>query len=181
MSNTWFISDTHFGHKNIINYENRPFTSTYEMDEVMIENWNKVVKPNDVVYHLGDVFIANKERQQEIMKRLNGHVILRLGNHDKATVTSYLKLGFYDVYKHNIFVNIESNLLALSHYPINEDNVDPSDNGLNLIQKGLAKNLHGHVHSQIQELDQSIYKCVSVELTNYTPIHVDEIAVWLKS
>lgn len=52
MSNAFVLSDTHFGHANVIKYDNRPFTNVKEMDNKMIENWNRTVKPDDTIYHL---------------------------------------------------------------------------------------------------------------------------------
>ena len=75
--NIFFISDTHFGHANMLQFTNydgtrmRPFDSIEELDELMIENWNKMVKPTDKIYHLGDVVYHCKNRDQ-IMQRLNG-------------------------------------------------------------------------------------------------------------
>lgn len=77
----FIISDTHWSHKNILKHTNRPFSSVEEMDETMVENWNKVVRPEDTVYHLGDVF-WNKAKAQTIAPRLNGRKIVVLGNHD---------------------------------------------------------------------------------------------------
>ena len=54
----WFTSDSHFGHRNIITYSSRPFSSVEEMDETLIQNWNSVVKPNDLIFNLGDVFFS---------------------------------------------------------------------------------------------------------------------------
>ena len=78
----FIISDTHFGHENIIKYCNRPFSSVEEMDEKMIKNWNETVSNNDVVLHLGDFGLGKKEYIASIVKRLNGKKILIMGNHD---------------------------------------------------------------------------------------------------
>ena len=83
MSRQFFIADTHFGHKNIIEYENRPFETTEEMDNTVIENWNKTVKPKDRIWVLGDFVLSNKKRIVELIKLLNGYKIFVIGNHDK--------------------------------------------------------------------------------------------------
>lgn len=80
----WLTSDTHFGHDNIRRYSNRPFSSVAEMNEYLILNWNKVVQPDDEVYHLGDVFLCNMEMAKAIIKRLNGKKYLVRGNHERT-------------------------------------------------------------------------------------------------
>lgn len=75
----FIIADTHFGHKNIIKYCNRPFKTIEEMDETLIKNWNEVVSKEDTVLHLGDVFLCGKEKAKQIMSRLNGKKILIKG------------------------------------------------------------------------------------------------------
>lgn len=79
--NIWFTSDTHFGHRNIIKFCNRPWNTVEEMDNALIENWNKVVKPEDIVFHLGDFAFATNGRWKEIINSLNGHIYLIVGNH----------------------------------------------------------------------------------------------------
>lgn len=79
--NIFFTSDTHFGHINILNFCERPFKDTDEMDEVIITNWNNKVGKNDIVFHLGDFAFATNKRWQELIHRLNGKIILVLGNH----------------------------------------------------------------------------------------------------
>jgi calcineurin-like phosphoesterase family protein len=82
----WIVSDTHFGHANILTFKSpdgslmRAFASTAEMDDHMIQQWNAVVRPQDHVYHLGDV--AMRRDQLPTVKALNGHLRLVLGNHD---------------------------------------------------------------------------------------------------
>ena len=78
----FIISDTHFNHANIIKYCNRPFKDTKEMYEAMIKNWNETASNNDIVIHLGDFGLGNKEYIASIIKRLNGKKILIMGNHD---------------------------------------------------------------------------------------------------
>jgi len=78
----FFTSDTHFGHENIIKYCKRPFKDAAEMDKVLIRNWNRVVGPNDLVYHLGD-FAVGGGPAGPYLDQLNGRIILIHGNHDE--------------------------------------------------------------------------------------------------
>ena len=80
----WLTSDSHFGHKNIIEYSKRPFVSVEEMTEKLIANWNSVVQPEDEIYHLGDIFLCKKPEAEAILKRLQGKIHLIRGNHDKT-------------------------------------------------------------------------------------------------
>jgi len=76
----WFTADTHFGHRKIIKYANRPFNSVKEMDEALINNWNRVVKPHDTVYHLGDFSLATNV--DKYFGRLLGMICVVPGSHD---------------------------------------------------------------------------------------------------
>lgn len=165
MQDIWLTSDTHFDHVNIMKYEpsrSELFKDNLDMTEKLIENWNSVVKPDDLIFHLGDVFFCKADRMAEIAAQLNGRKILIRGNHDKGYSNSkFKKLGF-DVYNY-YFING----LLLSHYPQSESALKVA------IGEGMLKgNVHGHVHSSIEGLDQNIYKCVSVELTDFKPIHI---------
>lgn len=166
MSNTWVIADTHFNHSNIILYENRPFANKDEMNEELVRRWNETVAPDDTVYHLGDVVFGGMNIKKNILTRLNGYKILRLGNHDyRTSKTQWLKF-FDEVYDDDILLDD----ICLSHYPLSDYEME------RLLATGLIKgNVHGHVHSQIGDLDQTKYKCVSVELTDYRPINFEEI------
>jgi calcineurin-like phosphoesterase family protein len=163
---TWIISDTHFNHSNIILYENRPFADKDEMNEELIKRWNEIVAPEDTVYHLGDVVFGGKAVREGILNRLNGYKILRVGNHDnRATITKWKEV-FDEVYEDDILLDD----LCLSHYPLNDYEME------RLLALGIIKgNVHGHVHSVIDGLDQTKYKCVSVELTDYRPIDFEVV------
>ena len=80
----WFVSDTHFGHKNILKYTKRPFSSVEEMDEILIANWNNRVKEEDEVYHLGDVALCSPNKLRKILDRLKGKIYLIRGNQDRS-------------------------------------------------------------------------------------------------
>lgn len=163
MSKIFIISDTHFNHRNIIHYCDRPFTNTSEMNETLISNWNSIVKDEDFVFHLGDVGLPNKPGDEwnsleHIFSRLKGNKILILGNHDRKSAAYYKSLGFSKVYQGHLKINEE---LWLSHMPLN--NLKP-----NVI------NIHGHIHDQVLELS-SKYINVSVEVINYTPIELSTL------
>ena len=80
----YFTSDLHFGHENCIRLCNRPFTSIEEMDELLIQNWNRKVTGNDKVYILGDFIYRSKKPPEEYLRRLRGKNILSLGIMIKA-------------------------------------------------------------------------------------------------
>lgn len=166
-SDVWVISDTHFSHKNIIDYTKRPFDDTEEMDNVIIQNWNKLVKPNDLIFHLGDVFFGGAERSKYIAGRLNGRKILIRGNHDKGfSNTKFRKMGF-EVYNYYFYRDI-----LLSHYPQAEIPLRTA-----IANTSLLGNLCGHVHNEGKNLNEEIYKCVCVELTDYKPVNMLDIMV----
>lgn len=81
MPNTWFTADTHFNHKNIIEYDRLPFKDVVEMNDAITERWNAVVAAEDSVYHLGDVGFGDFERW---FNALNGRKFLIRGNHDRG-------------------------------------------------------------------------------------------------
>ena len=83
--NIFFTSDTHFSHKNIIEFCERPFKTTEEMNQKLIENWNNKVGPNDIVYHLGDVMLGDNSYGIECVKRLKGTIYIIPGNHDTTS------------------------------------------------------------------------------------------------
>ncbi len=88
-----FTSDTHFFHERVIQYSNRPFKDKEEMNEFMIQQWNRKVSPQDTIYHLGDFSFASKEKTERVLQRLNGKKILVLGNHDKGMKELY---GYFE-------------------------------------------------------------------------------------
>lgn len=81
-SRVFFTSDTHFNHANIIRFCNRPFKDVSHMNEAIISNWNRVVGPEDIVFHLGDFCLGGSAEWINVLNRLNGKIYLISGNHD---------------------------------------------------------------------------------------------------
>jgi calcineurin-like phosphoesterase family protein len=143
----YFTSDTHFGHTNIIKYCNRPFANAGEMDRAMVVNWNAIIKPEDTIYHLGDVSFSSPERTKHILANLNGYKILILGNHDRSEF-KMKDWGFNEVHK-SLRINLSNGVEAnLSHYPYRgtpDDNHVTKFDHKNLIDDGRLL-INGHVH-----------------------------------
>lgn len=159
MTNIWFYSDPHWGHENIIKYENRPFQNSEEALHIMVENWNKTIKRCDKVFVLGDVSFYNKEKTTNIINSLKGNKILIKGNHDKSrSVQFWMDCGFKEAYNYPI---IYSEFYMLSHAPLYVNENMP------------YLNIHGHIHSQ--SLDSKQHFNVSVERIDYTPINFEKI------
>jgi calcineurin-like phosphoesterase family protein len=162
MNTIFFISDTHFGHKNMLNFKRedgspaRLFSSVDEMNDCMIDRWNSVVRTGDKVYHLGDVILQMENAS--ILSYLRGTKILIKGNHDKMQATEYLKY-FKDIRGPDLRGEWK---MVLSHIPLHPDSI-----------KKDWTNVHGHVHHR--SLADPRYYNVSVENINYTPIELGEL------
>lgn len=151
---TWWVSDTHFNHHNVIAYCGRPFHDVTEMNEALISRWNSVVGKGDTVVHLGDAFFGPQETWRPIMDRLNGVVTLVKGNHDRSTGTM-LKY-FSRVLTEEVLV-IGGVKVYLSHTPRHP------------IPEGCEYNIHGHTHELYKRAGKHL--CMSVEQWDYTPVH----------
>lgn len=165
---TFIISDTHFGHENIISYCNRPFETVEQMDDEMIKRWNSVVGKEDIVYHLGDFALGNKESIKNYKNKLNGRIRLVLGNHDHLRFNTYYELEFDRVYDRPIVLE---DSYILSHSPkINTD-----------IQTSLFVNIYGHIHTDVNYPNVTNCSfCACCERMNYTPIEFDKIKKLIK-
>ncbi len=112
---TFFTSDHHFGHANIIRYCGRPYASVGEMNFDMTRRWNEVVQLGDRVFYLGDFAMGDQSAWPGYLGGLNGHVELVLGNHDKSKATM-LAVGFDSVHE-NVVVEVDGYKLWLNHFP----------------------------------------------------------------
>ena len=112
-----YIADTHFGHKNCIEFDNRPFSSVDEMEEIMCMNWNYVVRAEDTVYILGDFCFQVQGEWLRILKLLNGQKILIRGNHDPRELHPAVAEQFARV-ENYLEVADGDRRVILSHYPI---------------------------------------------------------------
>lgn len=179
MPTTFLISDTHFGHEKTCTVFKRddgtplrPFASAEEMNEAMVSRWNARVRPNDKVYHLGDVVINRKFLS--VLARLNGDKVLIRGNHDIFKLEDYTQY-FRDVRGYHVM-----NGMILSHIPVHVDSI-----------ARFGANIHGHLHANRVRMPRGVdsrtgeilyaadidprYHCVCVEHTDYAPISLEEV------
>jgi len=91
-----YTSDLHFGHKNVIQFDHRPFSNVEEMDAFIMQCWNKRVQPDDIVYILGDFCHRSEKEPSWYLKRLKGHKILIVGNHDGKLLKNQVALSYFD-------------------------------------------------------------------------------------
>lgn len=181
--NFYFVSDTHFSHENIIKYCKRPFDSIEQHDNELIKRWNEKVPEDGIVFHLGDVAFANRDRVDNILKQLNGKIYLVIGNHDwRRIVTNH---GWrFELITQQINMKIGKRHIILNHYPM-------------LAFSGAWRGedatyqLFGHVHTspytdegldtpRMKMLFASQYD-VGVDNNNFTPVSWNEIDAIIKN
>ena len=179
MPAVFLTSDTHFGHTGVCRFTRndgvtklRPWTDPDEMDEEMVKRWNETVRPNDKVYHLGDVVINRKSLST--LHRLNGDKVLIRGNHDIFRDDEYRRY-FRELRAYHVM-----NGMILSHIPLHEASLGR-----------FGVNIHGHLHSNRVKKARGIdattgktlysdendvrYHCVCVEQTDFTPILFEDV------
>ena len=174
MPNVFLVSDTHFGHLGVCKFTRndgvtklRPWDNPEDMDEEMVKRWNETVRPNDKVYHLGDVVINRKALG--IMRRLNGDKVLIRGNHDIFRDEEYRE-HFRELRAYHVM-----NGMILSHIPIHSESLGR-----------FGVNIHGHLHAnrvmtgiKNSKIDVR-YHCVCVEQTNFAPISFEDVIKRIK-
>lgn len=190
----WFTSDSHLGHKRILELgDGRPFSSIEEHDSAIASRWNSVVGPEDTVFHLGDVVLGDWTAGLGLLRSLNGRKLLIPGNHDR--VFSHEKparreIGFQEYSKtfdeilaEEIEMLIAGVQFKVSHFPMKEvlygDRKDryadcrPIDNGVDLI--------HGHTHqsNKLSRTDTGTLQIsVGVDANDWTPVSAATILDW---
>jgi calcineurin-like phosphoesterase family protein len=179
MPSVWLVSDTHFGHAGVCRFTRddgvtklRPWDDPAEMDAFMVQAWNERVKPNDKVYHLGDVVI--NRRSLQTLSRLNGDKVLIRGNHDIFRDDEYREY-FRELRAYHVM-----NGMILSHIPLHEASLGR-----------FGVNIHGHLHANRVKLARAVnartgtvaykdeidvrYHCVCVEQTDFAPILFEDV------
>ncbi|MGC8512893.1 MAG: metallophosphoesterase family protein [Acidimicrobiales bacterium] len=181
---TFFSSDFHFGHQNIISYCRRPYHSLAEMNNTLVANWNALVGPHDVVHVLGDVAMGRRDETLRFVSQLAGRKVLYPGNHDRCWYghgpsaadfeKEYLDAGFDEIRQGPYKLRVAGRLVTLCHLPYRGDSGDtdrfskfrPVDEGLWL--------LHGHVHDKWRQHGRMIN--VGVDVWDFAPVSEDAVA-----
>ncbi|MBF84933.1 MAG: phosphoesterase [Acidobacteria bacterium] len=154
-------ADHHFHHRKFV--ELRGFKNDWDMHNEMIEAWNKKVSRDDTVYHLGDFSLGNKKEIANILNKLNGHIILVRGNHDRYAKKKH---RFMDIVDYKEIKYLDKNII-MCHYPFETWN-----------KKHYGSiHLHGHSHGQLRVIENRIDVGVDKGdgTFNFSPINLDEI------
>ena len=182
MRDIFVTSDTHFRHANILTFTDSTtgalirgnrFADVDAMDEHMIERWNSVVKPGDIVYHLGDVVMGDREWFKKNWPRLNGSKRLIVGNHDDIPFLA--SGGFFK--KVSMWRMFPEFGLMLSHVPLHINSLYryPSKDSDETFELVAMLNVHGHIHQNPSP--EGPYRNVSVEVTDYTPVNIEDLRI----
>ncbi len=172
----YLISDTHFGHENIIKYCNRPFKDAEEMNEVVINNINRLVNQQDDLYILGDfALVKDIEKLTSLIKRINGKLHFIRGNHDRR-LDKIAKVSDYEILERDRY----RFLLVHRPYAVRDLNLREIHSVSKFPREWNGWIIHGHEHNN----DLSTYPFingdaktinVSVELTDYKPVSLEWI------
>lgn len=113
-----YISDLHFGHRNVLTFDHRPFSDVEEMDRVLMQLWNSRVQPEDHVYVIGDFCYRSGKTEDWYLRQLQGHKHLVIGNHDKKLLENEKAMAYFESVDKMMHVADNGNHICLCHYPI---------------------------------------------------------------
>ena len=172
---TFFTSDLHFGHRNIISATQRPFASVEEMDTALIKNWNRHIRPSDEIYILGDFTMQGPQFATEVLQQLNGRKYLIRGNHDQFVDKTSFDRSSFEWIKDYHSLSYQKQQFILFHYQIAER--DRSHHG--------SVHLHGHQHNKPEynssNAKQGLLRYdVGVEANAMASVSIDEILNFFK-
>ena len=156
----YFTADTHFNHKLIAKL--RGFESVKEMDEILIENWNKVIKPGNLIYHLGDFMLGSPDIIKKYRSKLNGKLHLIKGNHDYRNKIDKLSCLFSSVSDIKTIKYYHQRII-LCHYAMR---VWPASHHN-------SYHLFGHSHGKLRGQGKSFD--IGVDCWDYMPVNIDEV------
>jgi calcineurin-like phosphoesterase family protein len=161
MNNIFFTSDQHFSHENVIKFCNRPYASSEEMNQALIDNFNRTVGPDDITYFLGDMFFCKRGEAMSIMSCLNGRKRLILGNHDKVIKNNKSLQDQFEIIHPDLHEEtIDGIKVVMCHYPLLSWNKATHGSFM----------LYGHAHNGIPFDPQYRRMDVGVDAHNYAPI-----------
>ena len=148
------------------------------MNFTIINNWNRVVGKNDIVFHLGDFCFCGADKFKELVEKLNGRIYLILGNHDWKTIKNWHASKFEGVYQ-QLSIKVNGKKIYLNHFPF------LCYAGTYYRFEDAVWQLFGHVHSSDQNkngLDNQRLSMlfptqydVGVDNNNYTPVSFEQV------
>lgn len=171
----FFTSDHHFGHKNVINHCNRPYSSVEEMDEDLIKKWNEVVPKNGLVVHGGDLSmdLPKEILHEKYINRLNGRIVFQIiGNHDRKLEKWYAKNNnHYNSFGDRCLIIVKDDdfeygrkKIVVNHYP--ELSWYHKENG--------TWHVFGHVHGNLIHPNKNAVD-ITIDATDYYPLSYFEL------
>ena len=185
---TWFTSDLHLGHANIIRYCDRPFSDVDEMDVALVERWNETVAPDDTVWVLGDVALGRISESLALVAQLNGTKLLLAGNHDRCWsgharraegwTERYLGAGFAAVEQGSLKLTVGNYSVLACHFPYRGDSHD-EDRYINERPIDMGEWLvHGHVHERWRQRGRMIN--VGSDAWNFRPVEAETLVALIE-
>ena len=170
----YFIADTHFGHENIVKLCNRPFSSLEEMEQTIINNWNKKVTNADMVYIVGDLFWKSIDAG-ELLRKLKGKKILLEGNHDGVWLKKTDTYKYFVEIAPLINTYIGDKAVTICHYPLIE-----WKGSRKVGSRKQSYLIHGHIHNKVKPEYSSLFNNdhalnAGVDINNFTPVTLEEL------